>query len=101
MRGATRKPPPLEGRPKRTGRPRPPRHSDGNAAQLGVVPLVDGRVERVQVDMQDRPRPVVGSCHLLCRRQSATTTCGLPLVQGVGVGLAPSAVTTFSKTFDS
>src|SRR5207248_8261702 len=42
-----------------------------------------------------------GSCHVLCRRQSATPTSGLPQVQGLGDGFEPRAATTFEKTFAS
>jgi hypothetical protein len=53
------------------------RHRHRDAAELGVVALVDGRVEGVQVDVEDGPGPVVGSRHALCSGQSATTNCGL------------------------
>src|SRR5213076_929504 len=55
-------------------------HSHRHAAKLRVVTLVDGRVEGVEVDVEDGPGPVVRSRHLLCSGQSATTTCGRPLV---------------------
>src|SRR5207247_2699904 len=53
-------------------------HSHRHAAKLRVVTLVDGRVEGVEVDVEDGPGPVVRSRHLLCSGQSATTTCGRP-----------------------
>jgi hypothetical protein len=37
---------------------------------------VDRRVESVQVDVQNRSRPVVRSRHFGCRRECATRSCG-------------------------
>src|SRR5258708_6939207 len=37
-------------------------------------------------DVEDGARPVVGSRHALCRRQSATTPCGFRLLRVLGLG---------------
>ena len=56
--------------------PGAPGDGDRYAAELRVVTLVHRRVESVEVDVEDRSRPVLGSRHSVSR-QSATTTCGL------------------------